>query len=57
MRRVGLVFLALGLTGFLLASHAATIRGRGWDDVRWAMVGVGVMGLVFVVLPGKPEKP
>ncbi len=57
MRRVGLVFLALGLAGFLLASHVATVPGGGWDDVRWAMVGVAVMGLVFIVLPGKPENP
>jgi hypothetical protein len=55
MRRVGIVFVLIGLAGFLLASHAATVPGRGWDDVRWAMVGVAVMGVVFVVLPGKPE--
>jgi hypothetical protein len=53
MRRVGIVFLVLGLVGFLLASRAATVPGRGWDDVRWAMVGVAVMGVVFVILPGK----
>ena len=53
MRRVGLVFLVLGLTGFLFASRAATIRGRGWDDARWVLLGVAVMGVVFVVLPGK----
>jgi hypothetical protein len=53
MRRVGAVFIFLGLAGFLLASRAATVPGRGWDDVRWAMIGVAVMGVVFVVLPGK----
>lgn len=55
MRRVGVVFLALGLVGFLFASHMATVPGRGWDDVRWALVGVAVMGVVFIVLPGKTE--
>lgn len=55
MRRVGIAFLLLGLAGFLLASHVATVPGRGWDDVRWAMVGVAVMGAVFIVLPGKTE--
>jgi len=53
MRRVGLVFLALGLAGFLFASQAAHGRPGAWDDARWAMVGVAVMGVVFVVLPGK----
>lgn len=55
MRRVGLVFVALGIAGFLFASHAATEPGRGWDDARWALLGVAVMGVVFVVLPGKSE--
>ena len=55
MRRVGLIFLVLGLAGFLLATHAATERGRGWDDARWALLGVAVMGVVFVILPGKSE--
>lgn len=55
MRRVGLVFLALGLLGFLFASQAAGGRAGGWDDARWALLGVAVMGVVFVVLPGKPE--
>ena len=55
MRRVGLIFLALGLAGFLLATHAATQLGRGWDDARWALLGVAVMGVVFVILPGKSE--
>ena len=53
MRRVGLVFLALGLAGFLFASHAAGGRPGAWDDARWAMLGIAVMGVVFVVLPGK----
>ncbi len=53
MRRVGLVFLALGLSGFLFASHAAGGRAGGWDDARWALLGVAVMGVVFVVLPEK----
>jgi hypothetical protein len=53
MRRVGLVFLALGLAGFLFASQAAGGRAGLWDDARWALVGVAVMGVVFIVLPGK----
>jgi len=53
MRRVGLVFLALGILGFLFASHAADGRAGAWDDARWALLGVAVMGVVFVVLPGR----
>ncbi len=55
MRRAGLVLLALGLAGFLFASHLASVPGRGWDDVRWAMMGVAVMGVVFIALPGKTD--
>ncbi len=55
MRRVGLVLVALGLAGFLLASQVASEPGRGWDDARWALLGIAVMGIVFIVLPGKPE--
>lgn len=55
MRRVGFVFLALGLAGFLFASQAAGGRAGGWDDARWALLGIAVMGIVFVVLPGKNE--
>jgi len=53
MRRVGLVFIALGLAGFLFASRAAVTGGRIWDDARWVLLGIAVMGVVFVVLPGK----
>lgn len=56
MRRAGFVLLALGLAGFLFASHLATGPGRGWDDARWALLGIAVMGVVFIVLPGKPEE-
>ena len=55
MRRVGLVLVAMGFAGFLFASHAASEPGRGWDDARWALLGIAVMGIVFIVLPGKPE--
>ena len=55
MRRAGFVLVALGLAGFLFASHAAGGRAGGWDDARWALLGIAVMGVVFVVLPGKPE--
>jgi hypothetical protein len=53
MRRVGLVLLALGVAGFLIASRAAGGRAGGWDDARWALLGVAVMGVVFTILPGK----
>jgi hypothetical protein len=52
MRRVGLVCLALGLAGFLLASGARDAR-PGWETARWLFVGVAVTGFVFTVLPGK----
>ena len=55
MRRVGVVLVALGVAGFLFASHAASEPGRGWDDARWALLGIAVMGVVFNVLPGRPE--
>ena len=25
-----------------------------WETARWLLVGMGVIGLVFTVLPGKP---
>ena len=69
MRRLGLVLLAAGLAGFLFASArkahfdsaaageavssppaAAVYR---WETTRWLLVGMGVIGLVFTVLPGK----
>jgi hypothetical protein len=69
MRRIGLVLLAAGLAGFLFASAqkrrlepavavepasspeaAALYR---WETTRWLLVGMGVIGLVFTVLPGK----
>jgi hypothetical protein len=69
VRRVGLVFLAIGLSGFLLASggrlrreapeavaQAASPqedRTRAWETWRWLFVGVAVMGIVFTVFPGK----
>jgi hypothetical protein len=52
MRRVGLVCLALGLTGFLLASGAHDVH-PGWETVRWLLLGLAVIGLVFTILPGK----
>ncbi len=69
MRRIGLVLLAIGLAGFLFASaqkshYEAARRGRDrlvsrggelhrWEAARWLLVGVGVIGVVFTVLPGK----
>ncbi len=54
MRRVGLVFLTIGLAGFLVASgdHA---RPQVWENARWMLLGVAVMGVVFTALPGKQE--
>ena len=57
MRRVGLVFLALGLAGFLLASGTRARHADAWETARWMFAGVAVMGVVFTVLPGKPERP
>jgi len=52
MRRVGLVCLALGLAGFLIASGARDVH-PGWETARWLLLGVAVTGFVFTVLPGK----
>ncbi len=54
MRRVGLIFLAAGLAGFLFASsqHASHPSVEAWETGRWLLVGMAVMGVVFVVLPG-----
>jgi hypothetical protein len=70
MRRVGLIFLAVGLAGFLFASvqksrhenraeeavvsAAAGTARYGWETARWLLAGMGLMGLVFIALPGKP---
>jgi len=55
VRRVGLIFLAIGLGGFLLASRDYSRYQDAWETARWMLVGVAVMGLVFTILPGKPE--
>jgi hypothetical protein len=55
MRRVGLVFLAIGLAGFLVASSAHAHHANAWENARWMLLGVAVMGVVFTVLPGKTE--
>ncbi|HTR02567.1 MAG TPA: hypothetical protein VMN82_05165 [Thermoanaerobaculia bacterium] len=52
MRRVGIVFLVVGLAGFAALSGAA--RSGGWaEDARWVVLGAAVMGLVFAILPGE----
>lgn len=56
MRRVGLVFLGIGLAGFLIVTSAAGSHPT-WESARWLLLGVAVMGLVFVILPGKTEGP
>jgi hypothetical protein len=55
MRRVGLIFLAIGLGGFLVASQVHPRYQDVWETARWMLVGVAVMGLVFTILPGKAE--
>src|SRR5262249_53382281 len=52
MRRVGLVVLAIGLTGFLIASGVHTRSAEAWETARWLLLGVAVTGLVFTILPG-----
>lgn len=70
MRRVGLIFLAVGLAGFLFASlqksryasrgepavvaSAVNTARDGWETARWLLAGMGLMGLVFIAFPGKP---
>jgi hypothetical protein len=71
MRRLGVIVLAIGIIGFLVASSqrgsydsvqgqlkatfSQSERGKKdfWETARWLSLGVGVIGLVLVVLPGK----
>ena len=69
MRRLGLVLLVLGLAGFLFATSQkvryekapaegvlSLSREAGayrWETARWLLAGMGVIGVVFTVLPGK----
>jgi hypothetical protein len=69
VRRLGLVLLAAGLAGFLFASaqkrrsearapeagSPASAAVSRWETTRWLLVGMGVIGLVFTVLPGKRQ--
>ena len=55
MRRVGLIFLAIGLGGFLFASQKFASYQDTWEAARWMCMGVAVMGVVFTIFPGKPE--
>jgi hypothetical protein len=71
VRRLGLVLLAAGLAGFLFASAQKTrseaaaaaadasapvsAAAYRWETTRWLLVGMGVIGLVFTVLPGKRD--
>ena len=71
MRRVGLIFLAVGLAGFFfasvqrsryedragaaMASASAASARDGWETARWLLAGMGLMGLVFIAFPGKRE--
>jgi ethanolamine transporter EutH len=55
VRRVGLIFLAIGLGGFLLASQKFAGYQDAWETARWMLAGVAVMGVVFTIFPGKRE--
>lgn len=57
MRRVGLVFLAVGLAGFLVTSSGRARHADAWESARWMLLGVAVMGVVFTILPGRTERP
>jgi hypothetical protein len=43
------------LEGQFKAAVSKEERGRKdlWENARWLLVGVGVIGLVLIVLPGK----
>ena len=72
MRRVGLVLLVLGLAGFFFAtaqkaryektpaegplSLSRDAAVYQWETARWLLAGVGVIGVVFTILPGKKSK-
>jgi hypothetical protein len=63
------MLLAAGLAGFLFATaqktrYEASAPAAGspasraiyrWETTRWLLVGMGVIGLVFTVLPGKQK--
>jgi hypothetical protein len=69
VRRLGLLLLAAGLAGFLFATAQKTRYERStpeagspesaavyrWETTRWLLVGMGVIGLVFTLLPGKQK--
>ena len=71
MRKIGLILLAIGIAGFLLASSQRggydSVEGAlkstfsseerskkdFWETARWVLAGTAVMGVVFILLPGK----
>lgn len=71
MRKIGLILLAIGIAGFLIATSqrggfdsvegslkstfSSTERSKKdfWETARWVMAGTAVMGVVFIVLPGR----
>jgi hypothetical protein len=71
VRRLGVLLLAAALAGFLYASarkvkyessagdpsfsSTAAQAVYRWETARWLIVGMGVIGLVFTILPGKRE--
>ena len=71
MRKIGLILLAIGIAGFLIATSqrggfdsvegalkstfSSTERSKKdfWETARWVMAGTAVMGVVFILLPGR----
>ena len=52
MRRIGIILIVAGLSGFLFATSRSA-SDASWETVRWLFVGCAVMGVVLTVLPGK----
>ena len=61
---VGLVFFVIAsaqrkgydsVEGALKSTFSSSERSKkeGWETARWVALGAGVIGLVFVLLPGK----
>jgi hypothetical protein len=71
MRKIGLILLAIGIAGFLIATSqrggfdsvegalkstfSSNERSKKdfWETARWVMAGTAVMGVVFILLPGR----
>ena len=73
MRKIGLLLLAIGLAGFLIATSQRggydSVQGAlkstfsseerskkdFWETARWVLLGTAVIGVVFIVLPGRKQ--